>query len=161
MGIEKILEDAREAVKKTIPPHIEVTDIDFEGPVIVIYTKNLDEFAKNNDLVRQLAQSLRRRVAIRPDPKMLADPEKAQEQIRTIIPDEAKITNIYFEDDTGEVTIEAVSPGLVIGKHGSILNEIKKEIGWAPKVVRAPPIPSKTVSDIRNYLRSVQNERKD
>ncbi|MCJ7606461.1 MAG: beta-CASP ribonuclease aCPSF1, partial [Thermoplasmata archaeon] len=47
------------------------------------------------------------------------------------------------------------------GKHGSILNEIKKEIGWAPKVVRAPPIPSKTVSDIRNYLRSVQNERKD
>ncbi|HUU07738.1 MAG TPA: beta-CASP ribonuclease aCPSF1, partial [Thermoplasmata archaeon] len=161
MGIEKILEDAREAVKKTIPPHIEVTDIDFEGPVIVIYTKNLDEFAKNNDLVRQLAQSLRRRVAIRPDPKMLADPEKAQEQIRNIIPDEAKITNIYFEDDTGEVTIEAVSPGLVIGKHGSILNEIKKEIGWAPKVVRAPPIPSKTVSDIRNYLRSVQNERKD
>jgi KH/beta-lactamase-domain protein len=161
MGIEKILEDAREAVKKTIPPHIEVTDIDFEGPVIVIYTKNLDEFAKNNDLVRQLAQSLRRRVAIRPDPKMLADPEKAQEQIRNIIPDEAKITNIYFEDDTGEVTIEAVSPGLVIGKHGSILNEIKKEIGWAPKVVRSPPIPSKTVSDIRNYLRSVQNERKD
>jgi KH/beta-lactamase-domain protein len=161
MGIEKILEDAREAVKKTMPPHIEVTDIDFEGPVIVIYTKNLDEFARNNDLVRQLAQSLRRRVAIRPDPKMLADPENAQERIRNIIPDEAKITNIYFEDDTGEVTIEAISPGLVIGKHGAILNEIKKEIGWAPKVVRAPPIPSKTVSDIRNYLRSVQNERKD
>ena len=36
MGIEKILEDAREAVKKTIPTNIEVTDIDFEGPVIVI-----------------------------------------------------------------------------------------------------------------------------
>ncbi len=161
MGIEKILEDAREAVKKTIPSHIEVTDIDFEGPVIVIYTKNLDEFARNNDLVRQLAQSLRRRVAIRPDPKMLADPENAQERIRNIIPEEAKITNIYFEDDTGEVTIEAISPGLVIGKHGAILNEIKKEIGWAPKVVRAPPIPSKTVSDIRNYLRSVQNERKE
>jgi len=39
--------------------------VDFEGPVIVIYTKNLEEFAHNNDLVRQLAQSLRRRVAIR------------------------------------------------------------------------------------------------
>ncbi|HUV62197.1 MAG TPA: beta-CASP ribonuclease aCPSF1 [Thermoplasmata archaeon] len=161
MGVEKVLEDAREAVKKTIPSHIEVTDVDFEGPEIVIYTKNLDEFAKNNDLVRQLAQSLRRRVAIRPDPSMLADPASAEEQIRKIIPDEAKITNIYFEDDTGEVTIEAISPGLVIGKHGAILNEIKKEIGWAPKVVRAPPIPSKTVSEIRNYLRKVQDERKD
>jgi KH/beta-lactamase-domain protein len=161
MGVEKVLEDAREAVRKTIPSHIEVTEVDFEGPEIVIYTKNLDEFAKNNDLVRQLAQSLRRRVAIRPDPSMLADPSAAEEQIRKIIPDEAKITNIYFEDDTGEVTIEAISPGLVIGKHGAILNEIKKEIGWAPKVVRAPPIPSKTVSEIRNYLRKVQDERKD
>jgi KH/beta-lactamase-domain protein len=161
MGIERVLEEARETVKKTIPSNVEVTDIDFEGPVIVIYTKNLDEFAKNNDLVRQLAQSLRRRVAIRPDPSMLADSESAEERIRKIIPEEAKITNIYFEDDTGEVTIEAISPGLVIGKHGAILNEIKKDIGWAPKVVRAAPIPSKTVSEIRNYLRKVQDERKD
>jgi len=161
MGIEKILEDAREAVKKTIPTNIEVTDIDFEGPVIVIYTKNLEEFAHNNDLVRQLAQNLRRRVAIRPDPKMLAETQNAEERIRKIIPDDAKITNIYFDDDTGEVTIEAISPGLVIGKHGAVLNEIKKEIGWAPKVVRAPPIPSKTVSDIRNYLRKTQDERKE
>jgi len=161
MGIEKILEDAREAVKKTIPTNIEVTDIDFEGPVIVIYTKNLEEFAHNNDLVRQLAQSLRRRVAIRPDPKMLAETENAEERIRKIIPDEAKITSIYFDDDTGEVTIEALSPGLVIGKHGAVLNEIKKEIGWAPKVVRAAPIPSKTVSDIRSYLRKIQEERKE
>jgi len=161
MGIEKILEDARETVKKTIPSNIEVTDVDFEGPVIVIYTKNLEEFAHNNDLVRQLAQTLRRRVAIRPDPTMLADTESAEEKIRKIIPDEAKITNIYFEDDTGEVTIEAISPGLVIGKHGAVLNEIKKEIGWAPKVVRAPPIPSKTVSDIRTFLRKNQEERKE
>lgn len=161
MGIEQVLEEARETIKNTVPSNVEVTDIDFEGPVIVIYTKSLDEFAKNNDLVRQLAQSLRRRVAIRPDPSMLADPESAEERIRKIIPDEAKITNIYFEDDTGEVSIEAVSPGLVIGKHGAILNEIKKDIGWAPKVVRTPPIPSKTVSEIRNYLRKVQDERKD
>ena len=161
MGIEKVLEEAREAVKKTIPSNIEVTDIDFEGPVIVIYTKNLEEFSSNNDLVRQLAQNLRRRVAIRPDPATLASPESAEEKIRKIIPEEAKITNIYFEDDTGEVTIEAISPGLVIGKHGAILNEIKKEIGWAAKVVRAPPIPSKTVTEIRNYLRKVQEERKE
>lgn len=161
MGIEKVLEEAREAVKKTIPSHIEVTEIDFEGPVIVIYTKNLEEFSNDNDLVRQLAQTLRRRVAIRPDPSTLASPESAEEKIRKIIPDEAKITNIYFEDDTGEVTIEAISPGLVIGKHGAILNEIKKEIGWAAKVVRAPPIPSKTVSEIRSYLRKVQDDRKE
>ena len=160
MSAERILEDTREQIRKIAPSDVNITAIEFEGPVVVIYTKDMEKFAANNDIVRQLAQGIRRRVAIRPDPSMLADPEAVEKRIREIIPEEAQITDIYFEDDTGEVTIEAIAPGLVIGKHGSILNEIKKEVGWAPKVVRAPPIPSKTVSDIRNYLRQVSDERK-
>ncbi|MDH4123691.1 MAG: beta-CASP ribonuclease aCPSF1, partial [Thermoplasmata archaeon] len=113
MGFEKIIEEARESVRKIIPSNIDITDIDFEGPIVVIYTKNMDEFAKNNDMIRQLAQGLRRRVSIRPDPSLLASPEEAEKRIREIIPQEAQITNIYFENDTGEVTIEAISPGLV------------------------------------------------
>ncbi|MGD1061505.1 MAG: beta-CASP ribonuclease aCPSF1 [Methanomassiliicoccales archaeon] len=150
-----------EQVRKIVPSQINITSIDFEGPIVVIYTKDLETFASNNDIIRQLAQGLRRRVAIRPDPTLLADPESVEKRIREIIPPEAEITDIYFEHDTGEVTIEALSPGLVIGKQGAILNEIKKEVGWAPKVVRDPPIPSKTVSEIRNYLRHVHDDRKD
>jgi hypothetical protein len=161
MSAERILEEAREQVRKIVPTNINITSIDFEGPVVVVYTRDMEAFANNNDIVRQLAQGLRRRVAIRPDPTMLADPESVEKRIREIIPVEAEITDIYFEHDTGEVTIEAMSPGLVIGKQGAVLNEIKKEVGWAPKVVRAPPIPSKTVSDIRNHLRHVQDDRKD
>ena len=32
------------------------------------------------------------------------------------------------------VVLEARKPGLVIGRHGSTLNDLKKEIGWAPKL---------------------------
>jgi uncharacterized protein len=161
MSVERVLEEAREQVRKIVPANVNITSIDFEGPVVVVYTRDMEAFASNNEIVRQLAQGLRRRVAIRPDPSMLADPETVEQKIRDIIPPEAQITDIYFEHDTGEVTIEAGAPGLVIGKHGSVLNEIKKEVGWAPKVVRAPPIPSKTVSDIRNYLRHEQEHRKE
>ncbi|OPY28896.1 MAG: Beta-Casp domain protein [Methanomassiliicoccales archaeon PtaU1.Bin030] len=160
MSADRVLEDAKEQIRKIAPSDVNITAIEFEGPVVVIYTRDMEKFASNNDIVRQLAQGLRRRVAIRPDPGMLADPEVVEKRIREIIPEDAQITDIYFEDDTGEVTIEAIAPGLVIGKHGSILNEIKKEVGWAPKVVRAPPLPSKTVSDIRNYLRQISDERK-
>ncbi|WP_019176875.1 beta-CASP ribonuclease aCPSF1 [Methanomassiliicoccus luminyensis] len=160
MSAERVLEDAREQIRKIAPSDVNIAAIEFEGPVVVIYTKDMEKFASNNDIVRQLAQGLRRRVAIRPDPSMLANPETVEKRIREIIPEEAQITDIYFEDDTGEVTIEAIAPGLVIGKHGSILNEIKKEVGWAPKVVRAPPLPSKTVSDIRAYLRTISDDRK-
>lgn len=161
MSAERILEEAREQVRKIVPSTINITSIDFEGPVVVVYTQDMEAFASNNEIVRQLAQGLRRRVAIRPDPTMLANPESVEKRIREIIPVEAEITDIYFEHDTGEVTIEAMAPGLVIGKQGAVLNEIKKEIGWAPKVVRAPPIPSKTVHDIRSYLRQEQESRKE
>ncbi len=160
MSTERILEEAREQISKIIPEGVSISGIEYEGPLVVVYTKDMDTFASNNDIVKQLAQGLRRRVAIRPDPSMLADPEDVERRIREIIPDEAEITDIYFDDDIGEVMIEAISPGLVIGKHGSILNEIKKEVGWAPKVVRAPPLPSKTVSDIRSYLRQISDDRK-
>src|SRR6267378_3281380 len=159
MTIEDILNDARSVVKKVVPDHVEITQIDFEGPTIVIYTKNMEVFAESNDLVRQIAQQLRRRIVVRPDPSLLATQEDAEKVIREVIPPEAQITGIYFETETGEVTIEALSPGMVIGRHGSILNEVKKKIGWAPKVIRTPPIPSKTVEEIRQYLRTINDER--
>src|SRR5437667_372238 len=159
MTIEDILNDARSVVKKVVPDHVEITQVDFEGPTIVIYTKNMEVFAESNDLVRQIAQQLRRRIVVRPDPSLLAPQDEAEKVIREVILPEAQITGIYFEPETGEVTIEALSPGVVIGRHGSVLNEIKKKIGWAPKVVRTPPIPSKTVEEIRQYLRTINDER--
>src|SRR6266540_207298 len=159
MTIEDILNDARSVVKKVVPDHVEITQGDVEGPTIVIYTKNMEVFAESNELVRQIAQQLRRRIVVRPDPSLLASQEAAEKIIREVIPPEAQITGIYFETETGEVSIEALSPGMVIGRHGSVLNEIKKRIGWAPKVVRTPPIPSKTVEEIRQYLRTINDER--
>lgn len=159
MSVEKLLEQAREEIRKIVPPHIKITDIDFEGPIIIIYTEDMEGLANNIEIIRQLAQTLRRRVAIRPDPKLLSDAEKADAEIRGIIPEEAEITDIFFEHETGEVTIEAINPGMVIGKHGALLNELKANIGWAPKVVRAPPLASKTVSEVRSYLRNVRDER--
>src|SRR5512135_3199623 len=100
MSAERILEDAREQIRKIAPSDINITAIEFEGPVVVIYTRDMEKFASNNDIVRQLAQGLRRRVAIRPDPTMLANPDTVEKRIREIIPPEAEITNIYFEDET-------------------------------------------------------------
>jgi len=161
MSFEKSMEEIREVVRKTLPQDIEVTDVDFEASVVVVYVKNFDIFSRNPEIVRQLAQSLHRRVDIRPDTSLLSNPDEAERKIRNIIPDEAQVQDIYFNDETGEVVIEAMNPGTVVGKQGSILNEIKKEIGWAPRVVRAPPIASKTIADIRTYMRTIANERKE
>jgi len=160
MPTDQFIKEAEETVGRIVPRSVEITSIEFEGPTVVIYTKNLEAFATSNELVRQLAQGLKRRVAIRPDPAMLQEPDAAESKIREIIPEEAQITDIFFSPDTGEVTIEALTPGVAIGKHGSNLNDIKRQIGWAPKVIRTPSIPSKTVGEIRGYLRLIADERK-
>jgi predicted metal-dependent RNase len=94
MSVEKLLEQARDEVRRIVPPNIKITQIDFEGPIIIIYTEDMEGLANNIDIIRQLAQSLRRRVAIRPDPKLLSSAEEAEAEIRKIIPEEAEITDI-------------------------------------------------------------------
>jgi KH/beta-lactamase-domain protein len=161
MGVDDLLEEIRETVEDEAPSSAEITDIEFEAATLVVYTRDPDKFAEDEDLVRRLAKKLRKRVEVRPDPSVLADEDRAREAIAEIVPDEAEITDLHFQPEIGEVVIEARKPGLVIGRHGSTLNDIKKEIGWAPKVDRTPPIPSNTVDEIREYLRSVQDERKE
>jgi KH/beta-lactamase-domain protein len=160
MTVEDILQDIRAQVLSVIPSSIYITEIEFEGALVVIYTKNPEKFAENSDIVRKLAKTLQKRIVVRPDPTVLADMDEASERIKHIIPQEAELENIYFDPDVGEVTIEVGKPGMAIGKHGAILNQIKKDIGWTPKIIRTPPIPSKTVQDIRNYLRHMAEDRK-
>ncbi|MDD1725881.1 MAG: beta-CASP ribonuclease aCPSF1 [Euryarchaeota archaeon] len=161
MPVEESLTDLKERVKERLPPNIKITELEFEGPEVVIYTDDPRAFADNGEIVKKLARELRKRIVVRPDPRVLADPETSIKDISEIVPEEAGITNHYFDLDTGEIVIEAKKPGLVIGRHGATLREITKKVGWTPRVVRTPPIESVTVKEIRQYLRSYSDERKE
>ncbi|MGP8158630.1 MAG: beta-CASP ribonuclease aCPSF1 [Thermoplasmata archaeon] len=160
MSFESLIEQTREALREVLPETIEVSDIELEGPHVVVYTKQLDAFLSGGDYLRQVAQRLHRRVVVRSDPATLSDPKEAEKAIRALIPPEAEINQLFFEPETGEVTIEAASPGAAIGRGGSVLNDLKKQIGWVPTVVRTPPIPSKTVEEVRIHLRNSFDDRR-
>jgi len=160
MTVEDVLREIKIKVKEMVPSDIQITDVEFEGPLLVIYTKHPQRFAEREHLIRQLAKTLQKRITVRPDPSVLTDSKIAEKRIKELVPDEAGITNLYFQPDVGEVIIEAMKPGVVIGKKGALLNQIKREINWTPKVVRTPPIRSKTIHDIRAFLRMASEERK-
>ena len=157
MTIEDRLKDLKEKIDKIVPAGISVSQVEFEGPELVIYTEDPKKFADQADLIKILARDLRKRIVVRPT--ILEEPERAGEKIKGVVPETAGITDLFFDADTGEVLIEAEKPGVVIGKNGTTLREITKEIGWTPKVVRTPPIESTTIKQIRQYLRSVKEER--
>ena len=75
MSFESLIEQTREALHEVLPDTIEVTDIELEGPHVVVYTKQLEAFLSGGDYLRQVAQRLHRRVVVRSDPATLIDPK--------------------------------------------------------------------------------------
>ena len=159
--VERQLDEMEETIVSEVPGDVSITDVTYEGPELVVYTRDPKTFASNGNLIRNLASKLRKRITVRPDPSELSRPDEAREAIRRVIPEEAGVTDLDFHEDTGEVVIEAQKPGMVIGRHGSTLREITQEVGWTPEVVRTPPIESSTVENVRNFLKQERDERRD
>ncbi len=157
MSFRDYLSEARSIFDRLYPDN-KITEIDYEGSTIVVYTKDQNLFSDRDDLARQIAQELRRRIAIRPDPSIMSNEEDADKRIREIIPGDAGLQDIYFEPDTGEAVIEVDEP---IIANPEIIKAIKVETNWSPRIVRAPPMYSRTVKEVREYLRDVKKERKE
>ncbi|GAD51926.1 polyadenylation specificity factor [Halarchaeum acidiphilum MH1-52-1] len=160
-SVDTQLEELKQTITDEIPPDISVTEVKYEGPELVVYTRDPKKFAENGDLIRRLASQLRKRITVRPDPDVLSPAREAREEIMDVIPEDAGVTDLDFHEDTGEVVIEANKPGMVIGRHGSTLREITQRSGWTPEVVRTPPIESSTVRNVRNFLKTERDDRRD
>jgi hypothetical protein len=160
-SVEQQLDDLQAEIKNELPADISVSEVTYEGPELVVYTRDPKKFAQQGDLIRTLASKLRKRITVRPDPDVLSPPNEARDEILEVIPDDAGVADLDFHADTGEVVIEAEKPGMVIGRHGSTLRDITEQVGWTPEVVRTPPIESSTVSNVRNFLKQERDDRRD
>lgn len=124
----------------------------FEGANIILYTKNKEFFLNQNNIIRNIVNTIKKRIELRPDPSVCLEMEKAEELIRKIIPEDAKIGDIKFDNSRSIVVIEAEKPGIAIGKQGEVLKEIKRQTLWIPNITRMPPLKSKIVDNIRAVL---------
>ncbi|MBC7109986.1 MAG: beta-CASP ribonuclease aCPSF1, partial [Archaeoglobi archaeon] len=156
-----VKEELKKRISERLPEGVRITDLEFEGPELVIYADEPRKIADDANLIRSLAKELRKRIVVRPDPKVLVPPEKAIETIKEILPENAGELDFHFDPETGEILIEAEKPGIVIGKHGMNLREITKKIGWTPRVVRKPPIESSTIKNIRAFFLAEKDSRKE
>ncbi len=132
----------------------------FEGANIVLYTDDKDFFVDNLGKIKELVNKFKKRIELRAESLLLKPQEETEKTIREIIPDDAGLTEILFDSQRSIVVIEAKRPGLVIGKSGSILKEIKEKTFWIPQIQRSPAIKSKITENIRDVLYQNNNTRK-
>ena len=140
--------------------HGKVKEANFEGANIVLYTDNENFFKDGESEIKKIVDEIKKRIELRADQKILPSKEITEKKIRNIIPEEAEITEIIFDVQRSIVVIEAKKPGLVIGKQGSILDDIRRETLWIPQVQRSPAIKSKITESIREVLYDNNNYRR-
>jgi len=161
--VARLVDDSQARIRETIVTHMpkeaEITRIEFEGPRLAIYVKNVGLLLEQSYVVTDIVNLLHKRVVIRSDPSIRLTENESERLIKGIVPAEAEITEINFDPSLGEVVIEAKKPGLAIGKDGVTLQEIIKKTSWRPRVLRAPPLPSKIIASSRHILHSESEER--
>ncbi len=151
--------ELKDEIAKIVPKSINYK-VDLEAGDIAIVTDVPKEFGGGDGLVGKIAKKIKRRIKIRPDPSIIKPENEAKTIIESIIPEEAEITQIYFDGCFSEVIIQCQNPGEAVGRKGANVNEIRDKTGWIPIVERTPPLLSKTVHDIRGYRQANVEERK-
>ncbi len=134
----------RETIFKMLPPDAGVTRLEFEGPEIAIYVSNPRFLVENTGIIGQIARTIKKRIVIRTDPSIRKDKKWTEEYIRKVVPEEAGLQDIQFDDVLGEVVIKVKNPLRL----GEVAKKILVETGWRPRFVRAPPMRSRIYEEI-------------
>lgn len=153
-GEPKENKELLEKVKELIPSEAGVVEVEYEGPDIAVYVKDVARVYNDENVIKNISATIKKRIIVRGDPSNLMAEDEALKKIVEIVPPEAGITEekIRFEKEFAQVYIEAMKPGLVIGKGGSTLIRIINETGWVPKVLRTPTMNSDVINGVRQLL---------
>jgi len=133
-------------------PEKKISEATFEGANIVLYTEDREFFKSSDQLIRDSVKKIKKRIELRAAEGLLLAKEESEKIVREIVPAEAEITEVLFDSARSILIIEAKKPGIVIGKQGGILQEIKEKTLWTPTVQRSPSIQSKITDNIRRVL---------
>jgi uncharacterized protein len=162
MSFEGELQRIKDEIIHYLPGDISVKKIEFEGPEIAVYSENSNlEIVEGSDILKELAKNMRKRVVFRWNVEKRKDPDETEAYIRNLVGEDAEISHIEFDHTRGEVIIESGKPGLVIGKKGVNLKEIRANTFWQPKTIRTPPLDSKTIQLIRGMLQKERKQQKE
>jgi KH/beta-lactamase-domain protein len=154
--------ELKKKAEELLPPACGLTKIELEGPDVAVYLTNPEPFYETEENIKNLSRGLRKKILVRCDADVRKSPEETLAVIKSLITEEAGVgeNDIIFIPEFGEVVINAIKPGLVIGKGGSNLKEIMVKTHWAARVQRSPTIPSNIIRGIRGSEAASASERK-
>ncbi len=146
-------------ILNSIPAEAQITRVEYEGPRIALYTKSPKYLQRNNYIISEIVNTVKKRVVTRTEKSIRKDEQDAKAILEKILPSEAAITNYFFDDAIGEITIEATNPIVVSQENGYDLADAMEQTGWKIRVRKAPNTPSSAIQTVYYALKSGSEER--
>ena len=88
--------ELKDEIAKIIPRSIDY-DIDLEAGNIAIITADMKPFTGQDGLIGKIARRVKRKIVLRTPIDAMMDMDKARDVIQEIIPEDADITEMYFD----------------------------------------------------------------
>ncbi len=160
--IDKVRLKIIEEIYKNIPPEAGITKIEFEGPEIAIYLKDVKSVLEKEEPIKSIAKIIKKRVVVRVDESSRIDVDKALEKILDAVPPDLGLTkeDVTFDDVLGEVVIKTTNPSVFFKDKRQLYNKIFMETGWRPRILRKPPLRSLILESTMKYLISQSDIRR-
>jgi KH/beta-lactamase-domain protein len=146
-------------ILNSIPAEAQITRIEYEGPRIALYTKNPKYLHANNYIISEIVNTVKKRVVTRTEKSIRKPEQDAKTLLEKAFPAEAGVSNMFFDDATGEITVEANNPRVLSAEVGYDLGELMGKTGWKIKVRKAPNIPSSAIQSMYYAMRTGSDER--
>jgi uncharacterized protein len=142
------------AILNNIPAEAKITRIEYEGPRIALYTKNPAFLHKNSYVISEIVNTLKKRVVTRTEKSIRKPENEARQALERLFPTEAGVSNYFFDDALGEITVEAENPKLLSQESGFDLGTAMDQTGWKVKVRKAPHIKSTAIQNVYYALKA-------
>ncbi|MEO3993728.1 MAG: beta-CASP ribonuclease aCPSF1 [Desulfurococcaceae archaeon TW002] len=161
-SVDKVRLKILEEIYKNIPPEAGLTKIEFEGPEIAIYLKDVKSVLEKEELIKSIAKIIKKRVVVRVDESSRVDVDKALEKILDAVPPDLGLTkeDVTFDEVLGEVVIKTTNPTVFFKDKRQLYNKIFMKTGWRPRILRKPPLRSLILESTMKYLISQSDIRR-
>ncbi len=158
--VDDIRENIRVEIFSKLPPEAQVTKVEFEGPEVVVYVRNVSFIVENEEALRSLAKAIKKRVVVRVDESRRLRESEARKLILSKARQHIESdSDVMFDDVLGEVVIKTPQPQAFTDNGGRLFKEIFVETGWRPRIVRKPPLRSLILESELNYVIRQSAER--
>ena len=182
-GVQEVIT----VILQNIPSDAAVTKIEYEGPMIAIYTRNPRYLLENNTMISNIVKTIKKRIVIRTDESIRKSEEEARKIIVSMIPKDVGIVGTFFDTALGEVTVDVKKPWMLtqidemkddidreedyeehvvhnvqIQKQmqmQTLLTELVSATGWKIRIKKAPHVPSESINHVNYTKKMFANER--